>query len=161
MEPITLGKAIAEYGVSIITAVMLILTVGLVWYLIKRQTKREDKADEERTSKEEKRDEEQKEDRKYFRGLLTNDVKELHEDNKKNADLNNQSIILIKSMNNTLIKHNHHSEKFSEKVLESFNIVCERLNGGTEGTKAIEKLKELENKDRRKIDKKVSMEKRI
>jgi len=35
MNPIDLGKAIAETGTPIITAIMLILVVALVWYLIK------------------------------------------------------------------------------------------------------------------------------
>jgi len=45
MNPIELGKAIAEYGTSTIAAVLLVLVVGLVWYFVKRQTKREDKHD--------------------------------------------------------------------------------------------------------------------
>ena len=87
MNPIELGKAIADVGVPIITAVMLILVVGLVWYLIKRQTKREDKHDVI-----------QKEERIFYRNLVTNDLKSLHNDNIKNADLNNQSIVLIKDI---------------------------------------------------------------
>jgi hypothetical protein len=87
MNPIELGKAIAEDGIAIITAVMLILVVGLVWYLIKRQTKREDKHDVI-----------QAEERLFYRNLVTNDMKELHKDSVKNADLNNQSMVLLKDI---------------------------------------------------------------
>jgi len=91
MDPIELGKAIAEYGTPIITAVLLVLVVGLVWYFVKRQTKREDKHDEERTKRQDKRDKDQQEERDYYRGLIKND---LH----KNVDLNNQSIVLLKDI---------------------------------------------------------------
>jgi len=78
------------------------ILVGLfVWYLkyqTKQQTKREDKQDTERIKRQDKLDEEQKKDREYFRNLLTNDVKELHKDNLKNAELNNQSIVLLKDI---------------------------------------------------------------
>ena len=87
MNPIELGKAIADYGTPIITAVMLILVVGLVWYLIKRQTKREDKHDKI-----------QEEERLFYRTLVNNDLKSLHNDSVKNADLNNQSIVLLKDI---------------------------------------------------------------
>ena len=89
MNPIELGKAIAEVGTPIITAVMLILVVALVWYLIKRQTKREDKHDKI-----------QEEERLFYRTLVNNDLKSLHNDNLKNAELNNQSIVLIKNVSN-------------------------------------------------------------
>jgi len=87
MNPIELGKAIAETGTPIITAVMLILVVALVWYLIKRQTKREDKHDKI-----------QEEERLFYRTLVNNDLKSLHNDSVKNADLNNQSIVLLKDI---------------------------------------------------------------
>lgn len=87
MNPIELGKAIAEVGIPIITAIMLILVVGLVWYLIRRQTKREDKHDVI-----------QKEERLFYRGLVTNDMKELHQDSVRDADLHNQGIVLLKGI---------------------------------------------------------------
>lgn len=134
MNPIELGKAIAEYGTPIITAVMLILVVGLVWYLIKRQTKREDKQDEERTKEQIRRDTEQKEERNYYRNLLAND---LH----KNEELNLQGIALQKVMMEDFKDHNGHAEKFSEKVVESLGLICDRLNGGNAAMKiAKEKL---------------------
>ena len=78
------------------------ILVGLmVWYFkhtTKRQAEREDKQDEERARKEKKRDEERKEEMLFYRNLVTNDMKELHKDNVKNADLNNRSIVLIKNV---------------------------------------------------------------
>ena len=120
MNPIELGKAIADVGVPIITAVMLILVVSLVWYLIKRQTGREDKHDAI-----------QKEERQFYRNLVTNDMKGLHEDNIKNAELNNQGIALIKDMNKNLEEHNGYSKKAWEKAINSLGIIADRLNGGS------------------------------
>ena len=119
MNPIELGKAIAEYGTPIITAVMLILVVGLIWYLIKRQSKREDKHDDI-----------QKEERLFYRNLVTNDMKEIHKDNTKNAELNTQTIILQKDMAKQLEKHNGNSKKAWEKTIESLGVICDKLNGG-------------------------------
>lgn len=93
MNPIELGKAIGEVGIPIITAIMLILVVGLVWYLIKRQTKREDKHDVI-----------QKEERVFYRNLITNDMKELHKDDAKNFELNNKSIVLLKGVGESQTK---------------------------------------------------------
>ena len=107
MNPITLGKAIAEVGTPIITAVMLVLVVSLVWYLIRRQTKREDKHDKI-----------QEEERLFYRTLVNNDLKSLHNDNLKNAELNNQSIVLIKDMSN--------NQKKLCKLIEG---VDKRING--------------------------------
>ena len=118
MNPIVLGKAIAEVGIPIITAIMLILIVGLVWYLIKRQTKREDKHDSI-----------QKEERVFYRNLVTNDMKELHKDNVKNSELNIQNITLQKDMAKQLEKHNGHSKKAWEKTIESLGVICDKLNG--------------------------------
>lgn len=120
MNPIELGKAIAEDGIAIITAVMLILVVGLVWYLIRRQTKREDKNDTI-----------QSEERLFYRDLVTNDMKELHKDNIKNAELNTQTIVLQKDMVKQLEKHNGHSKKAWEKTIESLGVICDKLNGKT------------------------------
>lgn len=94
MNPIELGRAIGEVGVPVITAMMLILVVGLVWYLIKRQTNREDKQDIERTEKQNEYDDGQKEDRAYFRGLLTNELKDLQKNSQKNIELNKKSVMI-------------------------------------------------------------------
>ena len=122
MNPIELGKAIADYGTPIITAVMLILVVGLVWYLIKRQTKREDKHDEERTKIQEKHDKDQKEERDYYRGLITNDQK-------KNVDLNVQGIVLQKEMMKEMKSHDNYSREAWKNLNGSLAAVCDRLNG--------------------------------
>jgi len=80
----------------------LTILVGLmVWYLkyqTKRQATREDKLDEERIKKENKRDEERKEEILFIRKLVTNDIKELHQDSVKNAELNKQSVVLLKDV---------------------------------------------------------------
>ena len=78
-----------------------ILISVMVWYLkyqTKRQANREDKQDEERAKRQEKRDKDQKEERDYYRNLITNDMEALHKDSAKNADLNNQSIVLLKGI---------------------------------------------------------------
>jgi len=134
MNPIELGKAIAEYGTPIITAVMLILVVGLVWYLIKRQAKREDKHDTI-----------QSEERLFYRNLVVNDLKSLHEDGAKNAELNAQSIVLQKDMMRELKDCNEHNSNFQEKTIESLNLICDRLNDGNATMKiAKKKLNEEE-----------------
>lgn len=138
MNPIELGKAIADVGVPVITAVMLILVVGLVWYLIRQQTKRETKQDIERTGREEKRDTEQKEERNYYRDLISGDLK-------KNADLNAKGVVLQKKMITDFKKHDGHSEKFSKKVVETLGLMCDKMNGGS---KKIIKAKKTLSEDR-------------
>lgn len=131
MNPIELGKAIAEYGISIITAVMLILVVGLVWYLIKRQTKREDKHDSI-----------QKEERLFYRSLVNNDLKGLHQDSLKNTELNVQGIALQKEMIKDFKSHNGHSKEFSKKMVETLDLICDKI-------------------DRRRLKKKVKVDRRV
>ena len=135
MNPIDLGKAIAEHGTPIITAVMLILVVGLVWYLIKRQTKREDKNDEI-----------QEEDRLYHRNLITNHLERIADVSLKNTELNVQGIALQKEMMKDFEKHNEHSDEVSGKVVESLGLICDRLNDGN-ATMKIAKKKLNEKKD--------------
>jgi len=120
MNPIELGKAISEYGIPIITAVMLILVVGLVWYLIKRQTKRE-----------EKHDKQQDEDRKFHRDLITNHLTGLQDIGTENSKLNSQSMLLQKDMIEHLEEHNDYCVKASKKIIESFSAICDKLNGKT------------------------------
>jgi len=100
----------------------LTILVGLmVWYLkyqTKRQATREDKLDEERIKKENKRDEERKEEILFIRNLVTNDVKDLHKDSIKNADLNNQSIVILKDVSD--------NQKRLCKLIES---VDRKING--------------------------------
>ncbi len=82
-----MGELVNNYGdVGALTVL-----VGLmVWYL-KYQTKRQAK-------REDKHDKIQEEERLFYRTLVTNDIKELHKDNVKNADLNNKGIVLIKDV---------------------------------------------------------------
>ena len=82
MNPIDIGIAIDNYGIAIITAIILILVVWLVKHLVKQQT----------------------DDRVFYRKMITNDMKGLHQDNVKNADLNNQSIILLKDIGDNQTK---------------------------------------------------------
>ena len=99
-----------------------ILVSSMVWYLkyqTKRQAKREDTQDVERAKRESKRDEERKEEILFIRTLVTNDMKELHKDSIKNADLNNQSIVLLKGVGD--------SQSKLCKLMESLD---RRINGG-------------------------------
>ena len=143
-----------------ITALIISLVGVLIWYLkytTKQTAKREDKHDIERTKREEKRDKEQKEDRDYYRKVIDGGMA-------KNAVLNTKSIALQKGMMKDLKDHNGHSEKFSEKVIETLSLqtnaitlVCEKLNGGSHSmTEAKKRL----NKDRRKKNKSVEVERR-
>lgn len=136
--------------------------VGLmVWYLkyqTKAQSKREEQSDKERTKRQDKRDEEQKEERDYYRGLIKNDLQ-------KNAVLNSRSLSLQKEIVKDLESHNGHTEKFSEKIIktlalqtDAITIVCNKLNGGS--PKMVEAKKRLD-KDRRKKDISVEVERRL
>ena len=143
MNPIELGKAIAEVGTPVITAIMLILVVGLVWYLIKRQTTREDKHDAERTKMQEKYDERQEEDRLYHRNLITNHLEHINETSLKNAELNIQGIALQKEIMKDSKERNDLDKVFRAKSIESLGLICNRLNGGNTVMRiAKEKLKE-------------------
>ena len=124
--------------------------VGLfVWYL-KYTTK-------QNSIREEKHDEIQKDERLFNRNIITNELNKLHQDNLKNTELNNQSTRLIKDMNKNLENHNGHSQKAWEKTIDTLSMMCDRLNGGN--SKMIEAKKRL-NKDRRKEDKKVKVDRR-
>lgn len=124
--------------------------IGLmVWYL-KYQTKQQSK-------REDKHDAIQKEERLFNRNIITNELGKLHQDNLKNTELNNQSTRLIKDMNKNLENHNGHSQKAWEKTIDTLSIMCDRLNGGN--SKMIEAKKKL-NKDRRKKDVSVEVERR-
>jgi len=74
MGVIEIGKAIDTYGIAIVTAIILGLLVWLVRVLVKNTLSQ------------------QKEERTYYRKVLTNDLAEIHKDNTKNVELNNQSI---------------------------------------------------------------------
>lgn len=129
----------------------LTILVGLmVWYLkytTKQNTKREDKHDAI-----------QKEERLFNRNIITNELNKLHQDNSKNTELNNQSISLIKNMNKNLEDHNGHSQKAWEKNIDTLSLMCNKLNGGDPD---MVKAKKRLNKDRRKEEKKVKVDRRI
>ena len=130
-----------------------ILVSSMVWYLkyqTKRQAAREDIQDKARIKREEKRDADQKEERDYYRDLIKNDLQ-------KNAILNSRSLNLQKDLIKDLESHNGHTEKFSEKVVETLTLICGKLNGGSPSM--IEAKKKL-NKDRRKKDISVKVERR-
>jgi hypothetical protein len=132
----------------------------MVWYLkytTRQQAEREKKSDEERLKREEKRDVEQKEERNYYRKVIDGGMQ-------KNAILNTKSLTLQKGMMKDLKDHNGHTEKFSEKVVKTLSLqtdaitlVCNRLNGGS--SSMVEAKRKL-NKDRRKIDEKVEINRR-
>jgi len=122
-----------------------IVMIAMVWYFY-YQTKCQTKRDE-------KHDAIQKEEREFSRGIVKDELKDLANASLKNADLQNRSFTILKD-------HNQYTETFSVKVVESLAIIADRLNGGTAGTKAIAKLKEIEIKDRRKKVKKVEEERR-
>ena len=136
-------KALIEnYSEIGYAGIVIITMIWLVRYLVKQTT----------------------DDKIYYRKLITNDMKDLHEDSLKNANLNNQSIILIKDMNKNLEKHNDNSKKAWDKSIDALGIICDRLNGGTPAMakmkKELEYYKTRGIVDRREIDKKVRVERR-
>jgi hypothetical protein len=83
MEGIELGKAIAEYGIPIITGIFLVLVCWLVKYLITQQTK----------------------DRNTFMNMFQNELKTLHKDSLLNAKLNRKSISMLGNLTEYLNRH--------------------------------------------------------
>lgn len=127
-----IGDLIGNYG----DVGALAILVGLmVWYLkhqTKRQAEREDGQDKERIKRQEERDKEQKEERNYYRGLIKDDIR-------KNVDLNVKGITLQKEIMKDFKDHNSHAEKFSEKVVESLGLICDKLNSGSTTMKIAKK----------------------
>ena len=135
-------------GVEI--AALTTLVGVLVWYVkytTKQTAKRESDAYIERTKREEKHDKIQKEDRDFNRGLITGALKDIHDTGLKSAEMNRKSYRLQKD--------------YQKESVGTLKTICERLNGGTEGIKAIAKLKEINSKNRRKKDKIVKVERRL
>jgi len=114
-----IGELIKNYGDIGALGAFVLLMVWYVRYQTKRQATREDKHDEERIEKENKRDEERKEEMLFNRNLITNDMKELHKDNVKNAELNKQSIVLLKDVGEN-----------QNKLCKLIESVDRRMNGG-------------------------------
>ena len=136
-------KALIEnYSEIGYAGIVIITMIWLVRYLVKQTT----------------------DDKIYYRKLITNDMKDLHNDSLKNAELNNQSIILIKDMNKNLEKHNGHSQKAWEKTINSLGIIADKFNGDSPASVAIKKELEWYKSrgivDRRVKNKKVGIERR-
>ena len=88
-----IAALIENYKELTVVGVFAIIMSWYLWHQTKQQSKREDK-----------RDKQQDEDRLFHRNLITNDLKSLHDDNTKNTDLNNQSIILLKDISENQTK---------------------------------------------------------
>ncbi|MBA7572371.1 hypothetical protein ES708_14151 [subsurface metagenome] len=91
MNPIELGKAIAEYGIPIITGICLALIVWLVRRLVNEQSNTN----------------------KSILGMFKKELKDLHKDGQKNARLNRKSITMITALTEYL---NLHFNNCVEKV---------------------------------------------
>jgi hypothetical protein len=129
-------KNYAEIGYA---GIVIITMIWLVRYLVKQTT----------------------EDKIYYRELITNDMKDLHNDSLKNAELNKQTIVLQNGLAKDLREHNGHSKKAWDKAISSLGIICERLNGGDpKMKKELEWYKKRGIVDRRSADEKVSVERR-
>ena len=91
MLGIELGKAISDYGIAIVTGILLALVCYLVKYLIKEQSK----------------------NMKEVLGLVKVELKALHKDGIKNANLNRKSISMMVTLTEYL---NRHFNGCNEKV---------------------------------------------
>lgn len=111
-------KALIEnYKELTVVGVFAIMMAWYLWHQTRSQSKREDKHDAI-----------QKEERIFYRNLVTNDMKGLHQDSVKNAELNVQGLTLQKDILKDFREHNGHTREFSEKVIKSLNNVCEKLS---------------------------------
>ena len=99
-----IGQLIKNYGEIGALGVFVIMMAWYLWHQTRYQSKREDKHDAI-----------QREERLFYRDLVTNDLKELHQDSVRNADLNKKSIALQKSI--------------AGKTISALNVICEKLNG--------------------------------
>lgn len=118
---------------TVIAGAITALIGAMIWYL-KYQTKQQSK-------REDKHDTIQAEERKFYRTLVTNDMKELHQDSLKNTELNVQGIALQKEMVNGFKEHNGHSKEFSKKMVRTLDLICGKI-------------------DRRRLNKKVKVDRR-
>jgi len=92
-DDVMIKALIENYKELTVVGVFAIMMAWYLWHQTRMQSKREDKHDVI-----------QKEERIFYRNLVTNDLKSLHNDNVKNADLNNQSIVLLKDINENQTK---------------------------------------------------------
>ena len=83
MEGIEIGKAISDYGISIITGIFLVLICWLVRHLINEQSK---------TNKD-------------ILNMFKIELKALHNDGLKNANLNRKSISMLGTLTEYLNRH--------------------------------------------------------
>ena len=83
MPGIEIGKAISEYGISIVTGIFLTLVCWLVRYLIKEQSK----------------------NMKNVLAMFKEELKTLHKDSLLNARLNRKSITMIGALTEYLNRH--------------------------------------------------------
>lgn len=137
-----IGEFITNYSEIGYAGIVIITMIWLVRYLVKQTT----------------------EDKLYYRELITNDMKDLHNDSLKNADLNKESIVMLKTIKENHKEHNNYTRKLGEKTLKAFDILCDRMNGGSPASLKLKKELELYKQrgivDRREIDKKVEVERR-
>ena len=137
-----IGEFITNYSEIGYAGIVIITMVWLVRYLIKQTT----------------------DDKIYYRELITNDMKSLHADSVKNADLNNQTIILQKDLAKGMGEHNNYTKNLGNKTLKAFDILCDRMNGGSPASMAIKKELEWYKTrgivDRRETEEKVKVERR-
>jgi len=119
-----------------ITAATVTAIIGvLIWYLkftTRQQSIREDKHDKI-----------QAEDREFTKELITGTLKDIHKTTVHNSELNRKCISMQK--------------QFATETVGTLRTISDRLNGGTEGMKAIASLKAI---DERKKKSKVKVEKR-
>ena len=102
MGGIEVGKAISEYGISIVTGICLVLIVWLVRYLIKEQSKTN----------------------KSILSMFQIELKALHNDGLKNARLNRKNISMVATLTEYL---NRHFNGNMDKV--NFNKKAKKANG--------------------------------
>lgn len=123
-------KALIEnYETLTIVGVFGIVMAWYLWHQTKYQTKREEKHDEQQAKREEKHDKQQDEDRGFHRNLITNVLKDIHNNSLENSKLNSQSLILQKNIIDQLDEHNGHSRKAWDKTNKSLSAICDKLNG--------------------------------
>jgi len=129
MDGITVGKAIAEHGISIVTGILLVFIVGLSCYLIKQ-----------------------------IMSMFRNELKDLHKDGVNNTTLNNEAIKGVKDVAviqaqtlDKLDKHDKDNAETWSKMLTGFDRICDFLNGKNPAIAKVKaemqaEIKELEKK---------------
>ena len=137
-----IGEFITNYSEIGYAGIVIITMIWLVRYLVKQTT----------------------DDKLYYRELITNDMKSLHADSVKNADLNNQTIVLQKDLAKEMKEHNNYTKNLGDKTLKAFDILCDRMNGGSPASLKLKKELEWYKKrgivDRREVNKKVKEDRR-